>query len=97
VRRIFTGAEANVILPVTVRQDFPSYPHDTGSVAQGSVEIVIDETGAVESAIIRSSMNPRYDQIVLSATKNWRYKPATAGGTPVKFRKVITISVKPGA
>ena len=42
-------------------------------------------------------MNPRYDQIVLSATKNWRYKPATLGGAPIKFRKLITISVKPGA
>jgi TonB family protein len=97
VRHIFTGAEPNVILPVTVRQDFPSVPRDTGSIGQGSVEIVIDETGAVESAIIRSSMSPRYDQIVLGATKNWRYKPATLGGAPIRFRKVITISLKPGA
>jgi TonB family protein len=97
VKHIFTGAEPNVMLPMTVRQDFPAYSHDTGSMAQGSIEIVIDETGAVESAIIRSSMNPRYDQIVLSATKNWRYKPATLGGAPIKFRKLITISVKPGA
>jgi TonB family protein len=97
VKRIFTGGEANVIPPGIVRQDFPSYPRDVGSLSQGSIEIVIDETGVVESAIIRSSMNPRYDQIVLTATKSWRYTPATLGGAPVKFRKVINISVKPSS
>ncbi|HEV3215370.1 MAG TPA: TonB family protein [Vicinamibacterales bacterium] len=98
VKRIFSAGEPNVVLPVTVRQDFPAYPRDGASIApQGSVEIVIDETGVVESAIIRSSMNARYDQIVLGATKNWRYQPATLGGAPVKFRKMIAISVKPAS
>jgi len=97
VKRIFTGGEANVIPPGIVRQDFPSYPRDVGSLSQGTLEIVIDESGVVESATIRSSMNPRYDQIVLTATKSWRYTPATLGGAPVKFRKVINISVKPGS
>jgi TonB family protein len=96
VKRIFTGGEPNVIPPVTMRQDFPSYPHDAGALNQGIVEIVIDETGVVESAIIRSSMNPRYDQLVLGAARNWRYKPATLGGVPIKFRKAIKISVKSG-
>lgn len=95
-KHIFTGDELRVIPPSIVRQDFPSYPHDAGPVSQGSVEIVIDETGVVESAAIRSSMNPKYDQIVLGATRNWRYKPATFDGTPIKFRKVINISVKQG-
>jgi hypothetical protein len=29
------------------------------------------------------------------ATQNWRYKPATINGVPVKFRKLIQVSVTP--
>ena len=81
--------------PLVLRQDFPPYPHDVGGLTSGSVEIVIDETGFVESAIIRMSMNPRYDQLVIAATRNWRYRPAMLNGAPVKFRKLINIAVKP--
>jgi TonB family protein len=95
-KRIATTGEANVVPPVILRQDFPTYPRDTGSISSGIVEIVIDETGAVESAAIRTSMNPRYDQMVLGATRNWRYQPATFNGAPIKFRKVINITVKAG-
>ena len=61
----------------------------------GVLEVVINEIGAVESAVMRSPVNPRYDSIVLAAAKGWKYYPATLNGTPVKFRKVINISVKP--
>ena len=93
--RIFTASELSVSPPEIVRQDFPSYPHDGGTLAQGIVEIVIDETGLVESAIVTSSMNKRYDKLIVVASRNWRYKPATLDGEPIKFRKVISISVKP--
>jgi hypothetical protein len=32
---------------------------------------------------------------VLAASKTWRYRPATADGVPVKFRKRIQITVAP--
>jgi len=94
-RRIVGSEEAKVVPPLVLRQDFPPYPHDVGGLTSGSVEIVIDETGFVESAIIRTSMNPRYDQLVIAATRNWRYRPAMLNGAPVKFRKLINIAVKP--
>ena len=61
------------------------------------LEVVIDETGTVESAVMRSPINPRYDQMVLSAAKTWKYEPARVGGTPVKYRKLISISLKPNS
>jgi len=93
-RHIFTTGESNVAPPVAIRQDFPSYPRDVGAISPGLVEIVIDETGAVESAAIKTSMNPRYDQLVIGATRNWRYRPATLNGVPIKFRKLINVAVK---
>jgi len=93
--RIFTASELSVSPPEIVRQDFPSYRQDGGPLSPGVVEIVIDETGRVESAIVRRSMNPRYDKLILTASRNWRYKPATLDGEPIKFRKVISVSMKP--
>jgi hypothetical protein len=95
-RRVFNLGETDVTPPVILRQELPPFPRDVGSMSQGVLEIIIDETGAVESAVIKSPMNPRYDQLLIGATRNWRYKPATMGGTPIKFRKVINISMKTG-
>ena len=55
---------------------------------------IIDEFGAVESAVMKSSVTPRYDVSVVNAAKGWKYQPATLNGTPVRFRKTINISVK---
>ena len=58
------------------------------------LEIVIDERGAVENATMRLSIQPQYDADIVAATRTWKFKPATKDGTPVKFRKYITINVK---
>ena len=63
----------------------------------GVLEVVISETGAVESAVMRTPISPRYDQIVVAAAKSWKYAPATLNGIPVKFRKTINITLKPPA
>ena len=64
---------------------------------EGALDILIDESGLVEEAVMRTSANPRYDTLALAATKNWKFKPATLNGAPVKFRKTITMALKQGA
>jgi hypothetical protein len=56
---------------------------------------VIDERGEVESAVMRLPVDPSYDRTAVNAAKSWRYTPATLSGVPVKFRKVIQISLEP--
>jgi TonB family protein len=60
---------------------------------QGRVEVVIDMDGRVTLVTIRQPMHPFYDQLVLSAAREWRYRPATFNGVPVKYRKTIGITV----
>ena len=60
----------------------------------GILELIIDEAGLVEAAAMRLSVNPRYDNQLLSAVRGWKYQPATVDGNPVKFRKIINISIK---
>jgi hypothetical protein len=40
------------------------------------------------------SVTQNYDAMVLTATKAWRYRPATLNGVPVKFRKTVQITIK---
>jgi hypothetical protein len=94
--RIYNRGEVSITSPVTIRQDLPAFPRNIGPMTDGVMEIVISEAGLVESATMKASTNPRYDSLAIAATKSWRYKPAMMGKTPVKFRKQISISLKPG-
>ena len=61
----------------------------------GTLELVVDETGAVESARVVETVWPPYDAALLHAAKRWRYQPATRNGKPVKFVRTLAISVDP--
>ena len=93
--RVYTSSDAMVVAPSTVRQDLPGLTGRVSTAATGALEIIIDERGFVEMATIRQSVNIQYDRQAIDATRNWRYKPATVDGVPVKFRKVIQIMIKP--
>ncbi len=92
--RIYGMDDPDVQPPVIVNQALPQYPTRPVPHGKGTLELVINESGAVESALMRGSVNSLYDTLALSATRLWRYKPATLNGVPVKFRKNITITLK---
>lgn len=91
---IYTGVEPGIRPPVAVRQTMPNFPREVVSFRDGVLEVIINEAGAVETAVMRSPIHPRFDALVLSSAKLWKYEPATVAGTPVKFRKTINISMK---
>ncbi len=93
--RIFTADDDGVTAPITIRQDLPNVPAQIASHTRqlGLIEIVIDEQGRVVNAAIRSPLHPVYDSQLLVAARDWRYRPATANGRPVKFRKTIQVAV----
>jgi TonB family protein len=92
--RIFDQGYADVVPPVTVRQDVPRWP--TASIAaprgEGILELIIDATGEVESSNLTKPLHPIYDRQLLMAARTWRYQPATRHGVAVRFRKLIRIS-----
>jgi hypothetical protein len=93
--KVWSPDDPGVVAPVALRQDVPRVPLNIAAVARdrGLLEIVIDEQGRVMSMTIRMSVHPIYDPLLLSSARDWRYKPATVNGVPVKFRKVIQITV----
>jgi len=93
--KIYTNSDPEVIPPGVIRQDLPAYPGQVPMPRQGMIEVVIDETGAVEAALMRITVSNVYDQLALAAVRNWRFRPAMLNGTPVKFRKAVQVTIKP--
>lgn len=93
--RIYTVTDAGVLPPAIVRQQLPPYHRKPLMPMQGIIEVVINEKGNVETAVIRTPIEPVYDAQAVAASRNWRYKPATKDGAPVKFRKLVQIRIQP--
>jgi TonB family protein len=93
--RIYTASDSNVIAPVALNQVLPAYPGQVMIPRSGRLEVVIDETGAVESAVMTGSVSVNYDRLAIAAAKSWKFKPATTvDGTPVKFRKIVQVTIR---
>jgi len=92
--RIYTAGDANVIFPVALSQVLPAYPGQVLIPRSGKIEVVIDEFGGVESAVMTSSVTNSYDRLAVAAAKTWKFKPATLDGKPVKFRKVVQVTIR---
>ena len=94
--RIWTGDDAGVTVPAPIRQEMPRVPSSITTQARerGLLEILIDEQGRVIGITVRKGVHPLYDSLLMAAAREWRYRPATVAGVPVKFRKLIEIVVE---
>jgi hypothetical protein len=96
---IFTIGDEDVIPPAPVIQNIPRWEAPNamfqGTTYTGSIEVVIDETGSVVGANIRDKINAIYDPLIVAAAAKWKYRPALRNGQPVKYRKVIPVTLKP--
>jgi tetratricopeptide (TPR) repeat protein len=96
--RIFTAADAEVTPPVVIRQVVPTVPLElarilnAGRPKRGLLEVVIDDRGVVQEAVMRDSVNSMYDDVMVNAARGWRYRPAMKDGVPVAYMKTIVIS-----
>jgi len=94
--RVYQAGDSGVTMPVVIRQALPTFPVAALSQRSGVVEVLIDEAGLVQSAVMVTSLNPKYNALVLAAAKSWRYQPATVDGVPVKFKKRIQLTLAAG-
>jgi TonB family protein len=93
--RIYTTDDVEVVAPGVVRQEMPRMPAMVTAQARdhGIVDVVIDEQGRVIKITMRQSVHPIYDNLLMSAARDWQYQPATFDGVPVKYRKLIQINI----
>jgi hypothetical protein len=97
--RTYGPNDADVTPPVVVSQQLPPWRPSKLSATrrdyQGAVALVIDESGNVESVSLLTSLQPDYNPVLLKAAREWKFRPATRDGLPVRYRKVVGIRLKP--
>ena len=93
--KLYTADDHDVVPPRAIRQEIPAFPGKVTMTKTGVLELVIDRSGNVESAMMRVPVNAQYDRMATTAAKNWQYQPATVDGSPVKFVKRIQVTLVP--
>ena len=97
---IYTSADPDVTPPVARAQRIPPWIPGRAGAGQefhGTLELLIDEAGAVMSSTMRTSAHPTYNQLLLRATRDWTFTPARRQGVPVRYLKIVDIHLKPPA
>ena len=94
----YTLADIDVTPPVVVNQQVPPWtftPYAPSRVFGGTLELLIDEKGNVETVALSEPVWPPYDLALLQAAKQWHYQPAVRQGKPVKFKRILVININP--
>jgi hypothetical protein len=94
----YSLVDKDVTPPVVLEQSIPPWSLATNLPARaltGSLELLIDESGGVESVTLTEPVWPPYDVELMIAARTWRYQPALKDGKPVKFKRFLMISVDP--
>jgi hypothetical protein len=91
---VYTTADAEVTPPVAVGRQLPSAPPVTVARSRiGTLELVINPQGQVETLRLRTPLNRFHERMIVSAAKAWRYRPALKNGKPVRFLLVSSINL----
>jgi len=94
---VYAAQNTDVKPPSPISRDMPTWsPANTfeaHATATGIIEVVVNEKGAVTTATIRKGTVASYDAALLKAAANWKFKPATKDGVPVKYRLSVGVQV----
>lgn len=95
VPRVYTASDSDVVPPQAITRTMPGWRPPSTIIAQrsfrGTLEVIVNEQGTVDWAGISKPSFPSYDADLLSATKAWRFRPATKRGEPVKYRLAVEV------
>ena len=94
--------DLQIVPPVIIRQDLPQWPATPAArneaqrlgTLSGVLEVVIAQTGTVDSAKLVKRIDPYYDALLLNAARRWKYQPATRNGVPIEYVKRLDITIR---
>jgi TonB family protein len=90
---LYDAASKDVIAPVPQRTDvrIPDSLRRFLSTGDVVVELVVSAAGTVESATVRQSPDAAFGAVVARAVMDWRYRPASRAGKPVRYRLMTKV------
>lgn len=97
-KAFYDANDKEVVPPVPTFQKMPAWSparQDATQEFKGVLHIIIDERGNVISADMRQKAHPTYDTELVAAARAWKFRPALRGGVPVRYMKLIDITLSP--
>jgi hypothetical protein len=94
---IYGLEDPEITPPVAISQVMPPWHpnRQESQTYEGTLILVIDEKGDVASVSAQGNLVPYYALLLNRAAKNWKFRPATRNGVPVKFRKIVAVRLNP--
>jgi TonB family protein len=74
----------SVMHPEQVYTSEPMPPHGVSGINVVTIGLVVGTDGKPHDVKVTSAPNPGYDEAVLEAVQEWRFKPATCDGEPME-------------
>lgn len=79
----------------SVPPEYPEVARKANVKGNVTLEVVVDEKGDVTSAKVLKGLPMGLDKAAADAVKQWKYKPATSYGKPVKVYSTVTVTFPP--
>jgi len=96
---VIPAGTPGLVPAIPVSQVVPPWQPGSGVIGQigfsGAVKVTIDANGKVIAATMSPSVYPPYDRLILTAARDWVYRPATLDGQPVASDRLIEIVLRP--
>jgi hypothetical protein len=90
---VYAAQDAGVTPPTLVRPQMPAVRIEgVTQEAAGELELLVGTDGRVEQARLVPASSRYQDRMMISASKTWRFDPATKNGHPVRYRLRIPIT-----
>jgi TonB family protein len=92
---LYDASAKDVTAPVPERTDFRIPDTLRRSLPAGDVvvELIVSTAGTVESVTVRQSPDAVFGALVARAAMDWRYRPASKAGKPVRYRLMTKVVV----
>lgn len=90
---IYREGDPGIVPAVPVEQQLPRFTFASLRPPEGALELLIDENGDVVEVTVSTSVHPRYDPLLVTAARSWKYIAARKDGKPVAVRKVVNVRV----
>jgi protein TonB len=79
------------VLLVKVEPSYPQVARRAGLRGRVTLRAVIAESGNVESVEVIATTNPLFTDAAADAVRQWRYRPASMGGRPVRVYLSVVV------
>jgi hypothetical protein len=94
--RVYNVGDDGVSPPVALDQRLPAMTIELARIVKALkttmlLDVVIDERGDVVDSIVRRSINESFDDLIVRASRRWKYRPAMKDGGPVRYVKTLVL------